>query len=1264
MDLYIEQNFFQHMFLDNYIKDGNGNTSYSSCDTFIKLLNNFNNNKKNDYINEIIELFKDTLTIIALNNSGTYQDYKNKIYEILEKKKKVYIAGGWNARNINGHSVGIYIEKKNKYKYDIFIINSGQGINNHYLNGKLNLDENLNGNIIIKYSYIDDDIKTMTNKIITLIKKCLYISSFDDKLSDIKSKLKKESNNKLNLELKNTLNEDDNYNNNYISVLIKKYKGKIFKYLNILNGLLIDNRKYIGCDFIKENNFKYDNYFYEQLNNILKNMNVILIDKIQLSGSCSYFSFYYFIKYKFKDNNIFNEFINSSKKIMLDLAFNDIKRYNSLFINSFYLINLNNNNINRLKKFISNHIIIETRLTIKYKINSNERDSHRNAFLYEILKQYKTIIDKINNKYIIKFSNYISFIKNINEIYMLYYSDYKNDKKKDKYNNIFSFLNSIIINLYKSIFKNNIILSNLNYNTNNIVLLFYEKSEVLYNFNYIHYYLIKKSEAKKSIGNNVIKNNYLLTKIKYLRNYDNNNALHTRDKYKVAFYFLFDFLDIKILNFIDIIDMNKLNILYNHINNDNINSKKFNNFANNKKILEILGYEYILVKSLLFSDNIWELFVKTKYQLFKIFLMEDTFMDSIEKLGIDTRKLTNNQKNNIKFFCEYSLTKHNNYLKEKNEIHWLHINDIEYLSIIFNSINNNINIPSDYAINNDSIIDLFDIIQYQLDHYNSEIIYKNGLFLFNDYSFVNIINNFITNININNFVYYYLFNTEEMTVKNIESELINNHYYNKWFYNGSKFSKLFIVLLFFIKIFNKNIYNNIIEKINKDKIEIFHNIILLFIKYNYIPNYLYYYEESSIVYYYNLINTNNTIYEFNNKKYRKMKCNIFNKIYNIVDIYENIINNEIYYHNNNIYIYREEYYSNSYFTDIYFEKKIKVYIKNDYDEIYNNNIQYNIIINLLINNNILFLVCSEFREDEYEDDYANELRNNYIYIYLLNYKNLIIRIDDHNQLLLHDSNQNETYYIILDKSFYKDNILLSQWMFNFKNRLLLKNIKNIKNDYIILILKNIDDKIDHNIYFSNDNGIGESEFSYSDRIYSNIIKQDIENFNFANRYTYIKLHYTYMYPLNNDINELTILIMSLFESNNFFYIDYFFDKYLILLNKIFIYDEPRLIDDNFYSVKYDITQLFLKKLRNLYYSNVPIWIYYYLFKKYTSNELYEYINTNITCNKLIDYRYNNFIRSPKFDKNLFEENKNVIINLNNNNNNNNILTIYEEIIIF
>ena len=349
---YIENEFFQHMFLDNYIKDGNGNNPYNSCNIFIKLLDIYNINKKNIDIDNIINLLKISSDIILLNND-LYKNYQNRIINTLNDRNEVYISGGWmNINNSVGHSIGIYI-KKNKNNIDIFIINSGLGIYHH---GELISD--LNGNIIIKYNYDDDEEYSITNKIIILIKKCLNTekeNSFDDNYK------------KLSFNLNDSF---DNITDNENIDSIKSYhlsasRGAKYHFsarnIENLGESLLAYTNYTGCNFIKNKDFNsYDNYFYQTIKKILNNNNntIELIDKIQFSGSCTYFSFYYFIKYKFNNNILFDEFITKSKDIIINLALNrNIKIYNSLLINSLYLINLNNDNILTLKNFINNNII-------------------------------------------------------------------------------------------------------------------------------------------------------------------------------------------------------------------------------------------------------------------------------------------------------------------------------------------------------------------------------------------------------------------------------------------------------------------------------------------------------------------------------------------------------------------------------------------------------------------------------------------------------------------------------------------------------------------------------------------------------------------------------------------------------------------------------------------------------------------------------------------------------------------------------------------
>ena len=185
--------------------------------------------------------------------------------------------------------------------------------------------------------------------------------------------------------------------------------------------------EYTGYHFIKKNkDFKYSDYFYKSIGNLLKNRTTnftpILIDKIQFSRSCTYFSFYYFIKYKFREFNnndhIFNQFINSSKETIINLVFNkNINIYYPLLVNSLYLIKLNNDNINSLKRYINNNIIVDKKILKLNSPVSNISSNNINKILYIIHEKYNNIIKKLDNN--IDYEEYISLIYSINEYIIL-----------------------------------------------------------------------------------------------------------------------------------------------------------------------------------------------------------------------------------------------------------------------------------------------------------------------------------------------------------------------------------------------------------------------------------------------------------------------------------------------------------------------------------------------------------------------------------------------------------------------------------------------------------------------------------------------------------------------------------------------------------------------------------------------------------------------------------------------------------------------------
>jgi len=396
---------------------------------------------------------------------------KNKI-EIIDYYKHIILFSGYSGNP--GHSIILFITKNiNMNTYNLHIFNSGEGINYHN-----------NSAIGIMYSNIS---RENTIKIIKL----------NEIFNNIEFNLE-HLNEDLNvIYIKNELNKDININDISQLININNFYELIFKYTNKIQQF------------------------------------TILKGETQLSGSCSFYSQYYFLKYYFIKNNLdFNDF----KQFLIEDAKNCL--YNSTddnknLINFLYLLkkDYNLDTTNKVETIINNP-------TFNFVIDSNRPN----------LQNYYNEFRNIINQY---YSN-----KNLNDFIIEFYENVAPSPKEEYYN---VFLNAsiyffyLIICDYFSSYKNinlvDDVIESLLDNINKIYikyLLFYKNSNTLYDlfikckFIILDYYISKtpnnkesNNKDKKYFINRFIVNDdfflqpYFLKKniYIYLNNFDDNNII-------------------------------------------------------------------------------------------------------------------------------------------------------------------------------------------------------------------------------------------------------------------------------------------------------------------------------------------------------------------------------------------------------------------------------------------------------------------------------------------------------------------------------------------------------------------------------------------------------------------------------------------------------------------------------------------------------------------------------------------------------------------
>jgi len=287
----INNNVFKFLFFDQYLYNNDGGEPLTMVNEFALYLKKFNSMKDTynliNFMNKFIDktTYKNLMfTLHQLIQSNQLD--KESLYKILSSNNNnLILLSGW--AGVPGHSIALYIiYSPTTDMYQVIIINTGHGIKYHKDN-----------NIIILYNNINIE------NIIKLIKINYFFNYMDIK----------------------TLNEKQHalslYNDN------KKYP---LKNKEVINNLILMGLVEESFTLLTKTNYTLDvNFFYNNIYLILGNtdrQNKINISATpQLSGSCSFYSFYYLIKVLFNNTVEFDLFITNIKNDLMNKFIDQIK---------------------------------------------------------------------------------------------------------------------------------------------------------------------------------------------------------------------------------------------------------------------------------------------------------------------------------------------------------------------------------------------------------------------------------------------------------------------------------------------------------------------------------------------------------------------------------------------------------------------------------------------------------------------------------------------------------------------------------------------------------------------------------------------------------------------------------------------------------------------------------------------------------------------------------------------------------------------------
>ncbi len=468
-----ENPFIEHLFFDHYIKKGNGNEPLKVIQIFHYLLH-FYQGSQYDIIRQNLEnLLSDSIHLSNMMVKDTYLNFEGETIKRLKEKGAILLAGGWSGfHNDSGHVVTLYFVKTDEDVYDLYIFNSGAGVDYHYQLMTTKRDKN-----IIQKGPIGILIKNLTEDDIKIILKNQKKIKFSQELKMNYQKIKNDIEHIFQIKIENGSIEENNrrleekiiydidnirtWSN--ISFQFSQVSGfqleGISSFVEFMSPTNFELRKHRY--FRKnDNKFKYDSFLNDRFRNEIihqdfnydkadeinefytpillllsqqKTIEISLTDTLQLSSSCSFFSIYYFIKFYFIQNirpegvgvKVFEHFDNFIRRLTLELILGDkyfeftfqkdkLQKYKDEYKSCLYILNKDYRNrysdLHFLQKYYQTLDTIDSEEFIEFNIRNNGESTLKNQI---ILENYDTLIKKIINEKIFDLYLYQEFMKKI-----------------------------------------------------------------------------------------------------------------------------------------------------------------------------------------------------------------------------------------------------------------------------------------------------------------------------------------------------------------------------------------------------------------------------------------------------------------------------------------------------------------------------------------------------------------------------------------------------------------------------------------------------------------------------------------------------------------------------------------------------------------------------------------------------------------------------------------------------------------------------------
>jgi len=921
---------------DENVNDQNANDQNTNDEDFNEKINNKDNlitfilvskniNKTINTVKSLINLNINNWNLIIISNI-----YKINIDEILKNidnktKNKIKVIYNYVHSSLNEIIYNFIYSSLNNINTNWFsILVEGMYLNENYLNNfykDLMLEEKNNIDVLIYYYYINESIIIPNKNLDNIINTYIFNKNI----------IKNEH--YLLYYLSNNLSNNNDFINN---LLFKKYNIILSKYVNYFynnNQIILKNT----------NEVKEKKYIKFNCNNTFLDIFINLVSLLNnYDKECIYLE-----KYQQKLNilNINNVIDNNHDSINLN-------NHDSINLNNYELINFNHKNIFIVKSLLN-----------KYYINKSY-----NKLLKYINPLKKTILIQINDDYenyekfyinAISFLNFIEMniviINNTNKTYKFINSLNPSIiiEKKDMYLFLIPFHCDYIISTYN-------LMICLSYYYGNSNKLFLPKNQ--YNNLLLYKDVI-------FVNNEIYINN---EKCNFINLYKNNEAFNDKytcdnilthklyiNQYIFEYFNKYNNLDNISKNIIsNNLDNISKNIIYNNLDNisnniicNNVIFKKINVILcidknyNEKQIYNVLNQAYINYNVFLFitddSINIdfKSIFYKKTFYIIKnnsynkliqflniiienddylCFIYNNVYLNNYNLLEKINKKILNN--NNILFkHCDNYY--HKIFFSNKNILNY-----ITYNNILINNFNDILNIMLNKKISN-SIYEIYNNYVISLDdnYFESN---KNNYLIENKNNFINYQNEYkcYYENNIENKINIF-FNDNSNENKNDNLNLLLFQYYKA---SNFQIKNNFEILINKLNSYNKYyifLHNTDITLLNNYKNLFDYCKIGIILVLNNIENSKKYEELNNIsIYYSNNSSISSNIYSLYNMIFKNIETHNFDYLILFnddlkYDIDINILNNNNLNHNNYIIIKKNLFKNYGYLDDISYKKE-------------------------------------------------------------------------------------------------------------------------------------------------------------------------------------------------------------------------------------------------------------------------------------------------------------------------------------------------------